>query len=402
MKLVVVGEFDSDNLGDILIGEGQLRLFSRLAETTLLPLEPDVASRLTHKVSAKTKANPLRRLHRLCYGRSVHYRHAVELLQYLGSHRVYLAQAQQAIVGKDLLVIGGGQLLSDGTLRMLLRVYNLTRAAAYAGIPAVAFGTGVAQPRTIISRHLLGKIIVGLSSTSRFRDRHSISVVDRYTRRIVSCEERLNQIATPDGAIFGLVGSGRFIQRINDRFRVGIAPMSTASLATAGSKSKNVDVWWADAVKEVCRRGYEPILFCSGVAADWYFCQAIQRKLLVDGYEVEIAPRPTSTKEFVDLLATMRCVLCQRLHISITYYCIGGVPMSAGWDRKVAEFYASIGLSSRVLSIDKDNPSRAVDRLFAPSKPIPAPKDLANASMSDAAELLANFGVQYQSELGVA
>src|SRR5690606_8652815 len=79
-RLVIVGEFDSNNVGDQMIGEGQRMLFSGMGfEVRICPLEP--RGRTMVSASSSGASIGLRALHRRLYRDSIWFRHIVETLR---------------------------------------------------------------------------------------------------------------------------------------------------------------------------------------------------------------------------------------------------------------------------------------------------------------------------------
>src|SRR5690606_21194402 len=101
-----------------LIGEGHAALFSgRGFDGRVVPLEPErKLERSESRVEARVGF--LRSSHRALYQNSTIYRHLVESVGYFRRSDAYRLRAEEVLLDADALIVGGGQLLSDGTLRM--------------------------------------------------------------------------------------------------------------------------------------------------------------------------------------------------------------------------------------------------------------------------------------------
>ena len=133
-KLSIFGEFDSDNIGDQLIGQGMVLLFEPLGvSTTILPLNtrPALASRVSH---SRERPNFLKRWHRLLYRNQKFYAHINDWARYIFRSSEELEANKLRTNDSDIIVIGGGQLLHDNTLRMLLQLDSITTLESVARI----------------------------------------------------------------------------------------------------------------------------------------------------------------------------------------------------------------------------------------------------------------------------
>lgn len=377
MLLVIVGEFDSDNMGDRLIGEGHVALFSgRGCDVRVLPLEPNRKS-AGSDTRVPARVGFFRSLHRALYQRSTMYRHFVESVGHFRRSGAYRARAEEVLRGADALVIGGGQLLSDGTLRMLHRLDAVTKVAHEKGIPVALFGTGMSSGKSFVSKRLMRRILGRLSGCSRFRDLASIEAA-----RSVYPKLDPSIASTPDCAIAGI--APRMTLDPESQL-VGIAPMSPRILSRAGVQVDEIDQWWIGIVRNLVQNGATPVLFSTGVTDDMRYAVDLQMKLKDAGMEIDMFPKPSTTEELLQTLGRMKRVLAQRLHASISFYALGGVPASASWDRKVVEFFDRISLSDRVFRVGEGDPEEIARVLLKPAAPGVSRDVLASASMVDAA-----------------
>ncbi|HEY4530693.1 MAG TPA: polysaccharide pyruvyl transferase family protein [Luteimonas sp.] len=380
MILLIVGEFDSDNIGDQLIGEGHKVLFSfEGCEARVLSLEHRRDRGVDGSYAAR-KSSVLRRPHRWLYQRSVQYRHTIESVRHLFGRSAYRTRALDVLQDADALIIGGGQLLSDGTLRMLHRIDELTRLAHERGLPVTVFGTGMSAGKTPFSRRLLRRILGRITEPVRFRDAASMASASAVRATLPRA-----QAPTPDCAIAGISRSGALDTR---SVTVGIAPMAPRILSRVGLDGRDIDRWWMGIARELILLGETPVFFSTGVPADMAYAAALRDRLAADGFAVECLPRPCSTDTLLEQLRGMKRVLAQRLHASISFYALGGVPASASWDQKVAEFYGSIGLDGRVFRVGDAAPAE-VARTLVSALELAVPRDdLAAMSFEDARQCM--------------
>lgn len=378
MRLVIVGEFDSDNVGDQLIGEGQATLFSGCGcDIRVLSLESS-RSLATAGARIQKRNSSMRTLHRALYQRSTLYRHSIESVGQILRKSAYEVRVGEILEGADALIIGGGQLLSDGTLRMLHRLDQITEAAHRSGIPIAIFGTGMSPAKSFLSRRALRRILGRVSGCSRFRDSASMKVAVS-----VRSDIALPESPTPDCAIAGIAHRRALSPELG---LVGVAPMAPRILARIGFQSDDIDSWWIEIIKSLLEHGAKPVLFSTGVIADSQYAATLQEKMDELGVSVDLLPRPRSSDELLSLLGGMDRILAQRLHASISFYAMGGVPASASWDTKVGEFYRRIQLNGRVFQAGAGDPANIVRSLVDSAEPGVSRMEIVRQSKADAAD----------------
>jgi polysaccharide pyruvyl transferase WcaK-like protein len=381
MRVLVVGEFDSDNVGDKFIGEGHRRLFSPLVdELVVLPLggRKAASSEARENGEGGHRRSAVRMLHRSMYASSFSYRHLVEATRNILSAATGQSDADSLIANFDAVVIGGGQLLSDGTLRMLYGLDRITRAANRHGVPVAAFGTGASYPRTWISRRLLSMVVRRLSAPCWFRDRGSVEVV-----RELCGSVREDFRVTPDCAI---AAAATEQTAIGNKDVIGVAPMPPGVLARAGHEFPHADQWWVRLVECIYRHGKKPVLFSTGAEVDAHYVDKVAGMVRDRGVDVVVLARPRSCGDLVGQLCMMGGVIAQRMHASVVYYAIGGSPFGVSWDAKVGAFFEEIGLPDRLVSLSESRPDDVVRMLLKDGRPKAAVADVVAKSMRDARE----------------
>jgi polysaccharide pyruvyl transferase WcaK-like protein len=380
--VVIVGEFDSDNVGDQLIGEGQVLLLSGEGwRVSSVPLEP---GRGAGGAGSKARRAPWMRLvHRRLYQASILYRHIIEAATIAFSWREFRGRAGQVVAGADFIIIGGGQLFSDGTLRMMARLFCLAVEAGRAGIPIAAFGTGASAPRTFISQLLLRASLRKITSRSWLRDSKSIEIASHYLHG-----RALSAKPVPDCAIARVMELRASPALPVERLLVGIAPMSGASLGLSSKAVGTSNAWWTELVSILLAQGYRPTLFCTGVHSDYQRCLDIQAACAAAGNQCEVLPRPGDGADLVRVMSPMGLTLTQRLHASISCYALGKTPASLAWDPKVDQFFKMIGLGNRVIDPKTTTPQAAVRILLGCALPAIGPEKLNVLSKSMARECL--------------
>lgn len=379
--VAVFGECDSDNVGDQLIAEGLLLIFERLGLTAEShPLE-DVRPGTSGNAVATQRELTAKALHRRLYRMHPLYTHSVDAVQAARRWGSREGHAVRSVERARIVVIGGGQLFSDRTLRMLLRMDALCAAARQRQVPVLFMGVGASTPRTPLSKALFARILgPSPAGVVQPRDPASANVLGGYLKAVPS--------HAPDCAIPQIRKLAAELAGDSVSGRVGLAPMGNRSLPPGVSGLPvNQDDWWCELAERLIALGKSPVLFTTGVGDDHDRCLRLQGHLAAHGFEVGVAARPRDSRSFLKELQSFEAVLSQRLHCSISVYGIGGCPLSVSWDSKVESFFGEIGLPHRVLASDA-TPDDACRRLLRPESVPVGPEVLESRLMAAAQALL--------------
>lgn len=349
-RYVVFGEFDSDNLGDVLLGKSQIYIYEKYNKHIVLSNISNVNKKSSDdKVNTTSNHPTLKKIHRKIYSDYYLYRHILDLSSFALNREAYFDSTLIKISNADKVIIGGGQLFSDNSLRMLLHIYCITKTADDLKVDKTIVGSGIPTPKTFISKFLIKKIFSYYDKESIFlRDEKSISVVNSITKLNLTIDNIL-----PDFAI-------TYVNHLRDKLIpekekvIGLAPISLNCMT---SKQRayifNKNEWWITIAKYIKEKGYKPVLFCHGTDTDYKRCKDIQNKAREQDFEIELLPRPTDVNAYVSLVNSFDNVLCQRLHISITAFSLNKSPVSLPWDDKIKCFYVESGLISHFIEDEK-------------------------------------------------
>jgi polysaccharide pyruvyl transferase WcaK-like protein len=207
-------------------------------------------------------------------------------------------------------------------------------------------GIGVGTPKTRVARQIFAQLFKQTESFPVLvRDSKSASVADRFLAR-----SGARAIVNPDNAFVAIHALKSKIRANPIPGLVGLAPISRYVLSESlKQQDVNSDVWWIEILVELRSRSLNPVLFCSGTQRDFERCQLIKQKAAEQGISIRVLDRPKSAQEFLEQLASFEHILCQRLHISISFFALGGFPTALAWDEKVQAFFCENQLGHRVL-----------------------------------------------------
>ncbi len=121
---------------------------------------------------------------------------------------------------------------------------------------------------------------------------------------------------------------------------------------------------WQGITKELEARGYEWQLYVNGLRSDYDFAEEIIKYM---GRESEatrlLAPRPTDSRELVELTASFAGVIACRMHANIIAYALGIASVGLVWNDKMVFWGERIGCPERFLTSEQFEPKQIVQRL---------------------------------------
>jgi hypothetical protein len=161
---------------------------------------------------------------------------------------------------------------------------------------------------------------------------------------------------------------------------VGLAPISRYVLPGNSKQYEvNSDDWWISIVAELRSRSLNPVLFCSGTHRDFERCQNLQQRAAEQGINITVLDRPNSAEEFLEQLTSFEHILCQRLHVSISFFALGGCPTALAWDEKVEAFFRENQLGHRVLTSARESISSTCDLITSEAQRVARSARLASS-----------------------
>lgn len=348
-KVLVFGEFSSDNIGDVLLGESQSYVYGKNhINISLSTFGGEAEGSSLKKANLESSAIRLhKKVHRWFYSKYFVYRHALELMIFLLRREKEKSNIRKKLENADVVIIGGGQLFSDNSLRMLLHIYYITKIAVELDLNIKIIGSGVPTPKTCISKVIMRKILSFYNINNiYFRDEKSIKVINKITNLELS-----EKNVIPDFAI-------TYVAKFNKTLKsgrgevIGLAPISFDCLPhSQKNKVYNSNTWWISLAKLIEKKGYTPVLFCHGTKVDYQRCLDVQTEAEKRGLLIKVLPRLECVQEYLVMINSFRNVVAQRLHISITAFSLGKSPISLPWDDKVRCFYNEAGLNQNFIEL---------------------------------------------------
>lgn len=244
----------------------------------------------------------------------------------------------------DMVIIGGGQLLSDANLNFPLKISYLVRQIEARGLPFAIHGVGVSEIWSARAAQLFEPVLrsPNLRSIS-VRDAASASALKLHYSKLgvrppclinhapdpVLCADALQ---LPDIPRAGQLGR-----------RVGIGVVHPAVLATHGSDTARMSVEqmisdYTALANALVQHGVRVHFFTNGAGEDEELLDALFQSMPANP-AWHRTPRRTSPRELAAFLKSLDAVASHRLHACITANAYGVKAVGFEWDPKINAYF---------------------------------------------------------------
>lgn len=323
MKILLVGEFYSDNLGDPLLCQTVERLILReYPDARIIPFD------LTGRVSETEYYEPstsalMDWLTKQVYDRFLYYRRAAILRAYdrdkLRALRVwYRLKELQKQHRFDLVIFAGGSLFMDyfaGVINLMLRRFAMTRTKVI--FHACGMSTLDEDAIYLLRQVLASKRVV------------SISLRDSYERFTELFPTKAKVVRTYDTALN--------CSRLYEGAREKRIPLGIGLIDRCYEQQLAL-------IRYFLGRDIRWKAFTNGSPYDWEYAA----KLLTDaGVPQEqlgqyLEKRPVTVQELIDTVTGCEKIIAFRMHCQIVAASFGVPSFGFAWDAKVSEFYEKL------------------------------------------------------------
>jgi polysaccharide pyruvyl transferase WcaK-like protein len=343
VKILIFNVKYSENLGDGLLAiclEKYLGKGDAGVEIETI----DLAGREGFGTSRNRRQPAIRILHQLPpFAR----RMAVEYV--LGrSLRKLRREWETKIAAADAVVIGGGNLFQDDDLNFPLKVGTLLDCVQQTGRPLAIYAVGVSGQWSAQAKALFERLhkteIVHLSVRDNFAS-------DNWSQHFPD-GPHAELFPDPGLLVRHMVDPSSAHLETNGKHVAGICVTEPIILERHASQSVSAIPFrdvndYRDLIKLLIAGGHRVCVFCNGAAEDQAFANQIlgettMAKHVASG-RVELAERPRTPEELLNILTSTNVILAHRLHACIAAYSLAIPHVGLGWDKKVQGFFQSVG-----------------------------------------------------------
>ena len=348
-RVAVAGEIFSSNLGDGVIHACVRDLFARHG-VSVVPL--DFAGKLNWSeapagVATSHRVSWVRSAARIPVRRSRTLRRIIGAWRWYGQRRRSLSETwAKEISSSDAVVIGGGQLLTDGFV-FAPRIVEIARLARLLGKPIAFFGCGAGSGWGMVAKTMYG---------NAFSRAAYISVRDQVSARLVESAlppGRPVAVHPDPGFVVDRVFNGTRPQSEVRKLGLGPQPLQHIWNFVPHLRSVTEETYysfWAKIAEQAERSGFAVEFFSNGDPDDQAQVERICDFMSVRGLPFSVANRPQHPAELATILRGYTDVICTRMHAGIVAFSFGATVYPISWDRKVNNVWDVLGRSQAVIS----------------------------------------------------
>lgn len=343
MKILVLGAYESNNLGDAVICECVAKILEQYFPDAQIMIR-DLLSRDRSKEPSPVnfKAMKQRRIKtfiRRCSSRL----NIMDLVYQEESNRKNWFQPyleQLCSIPCDLVVFAGGQMFMDSYALFLDHCVSHFQNQQ---IPVIfhACGVGPSYSRKIKNqlKHSLTQNCVKYISCRDDADKvrqllsgSSVSVIDTFDPALLT-SQLYNCSKNPKSATVGL----------------GI-------MYPNGIGSKKVLNFWHKLIKKLDKQNIPWKLFTNGAASDYAFAKEILSSMpeYAGREERYLCPRNNRPEDLVFTISEFNSIISFRLHSHIIAASLNIPSIAIVWDKKIPFFFQKIGCSNRHFTVNHD------------------------------------------------
>ncbi|MDE1992413.1 MAG: polysaccharide pyruvyl transferase family protein [Rhizobiaceae bacterium] len=345
MKIVVFNVKYSENLGDGLLAQCIEKGLAKDAED--IEVETiDLAGRAGFGSggSSSRRRQALKVLHRLP---GPARRWAVGYI--LGRTLKKLRSEWDAkIAAADAVVIGGGNLFQDDDLNFPMKVGTVLDGVRRHNKPLAIYAVGVSGHWSDPAARLFGRLkntkLVDVSVRDQFaQDSWRTHFPKGPDARILHDPGLLTHAIAREGCVsfpargprtVGLCVTEPVILKRHASQKAAAIPLKEAED-------------YRDLIRLLVQDGYRVRLFCNGASEDQLFAEHIRDDASMHGLAgvgmLQLAERPKTPDELIEILLSVNVILAHRLHACIAAYSLKIPHVGLGWDKKVEGFFRSMG-----------------------------------------------------------
>lgn len=347
MKILLIGEVYSENLGDGIICETVASLIKNAYPNSEI-IMGDLSGKSGYEQNTVKQKN--KKLHHL-FKFNRHFPAPLEYPMYLILNQDKAKKKHIKEICNndyDFAIFAGGQILFN---HFVIPISRYVKQLKKKNIPVIFHSCGVG---TINGKKLKKKLKKALT-------RKNISYIsirdDIETVKNVYLPKNHQEIyKTFDTALWS--APEYYIQKQESSI-IGLGIMFVPR------QEKNLIHFWKQIIHHLNQEKMQWQLFCNGDKADYKLAEQIIAAIKKDEplhVNNPLAERPTKGKELVQQIAQYKSIISFRLHSHIVAASLGVPSIALDWDKKLTFFFESIHYPERV-STHNDDPKEIIAKL---------------------------------------
>lgn len=342
MKLLILGELYSTNLGDGIICESVKKIIQTNLNEKIEIIMEDISCRNEY-ISEKNESNYYQNEGNHLIGK---LKKIVYKFPYITYKRQIILKNKKikSICDKkyDLVIFAGGNLFMD---YFVLYISTFVKYFSKNKTPIIFNACGAGN---IKSKILLRKLRKTLNNEN-VKVITSRDNVDKINKEYIKSNKK-NATKTYDPAICASDVYG--INKKMDSKTIGLGVMKLSNI-----DEQKIEEYWLNIISELEKKNIGWQIFCNGEYDDYMLAKkiSIQAEEIYGKKDVPyLAQRPTKPKELVELIANYNKMISFRLHSHIIAYSLQIPSLAIVWDEKVKGFFKNINHDENCFLLNDD------------------------------------------------
>lgn len=347
MKILIVGELYSSNLGDGVICENVKSIIENYYEGDNLEIQlADLSCR-------KGYVNDNYKIERM-KGIKNHIRKLLYKSEYI-TYKIQEVKNKKTIKKicgpqhYDIAIFAGGHLIMP---YFILRIYDFVKYLSKNGTKIIFNACGVGDIKSPILLYKIKKM---------FKNRNIIQItsrdnIEKLKTKYLDAKNSIQVGKTYDPAIY--TNETYKISKKEESKVIGLGIMDVMSI----SKEKMLN-FWKQIIQEIEKNGYKWQLFCNGSQADYNLACECLKMMNLSNKKQYIADRPVNPKQLVETIAQYNSIISFRLHSHIVAYSLEIPTIAIVWNEKLNFFFRDLEMEDRCLDFNKEAKT-IVDKLL--------------------------------------
>ena len=350
MKILIIGEWYSSNLGDGIICENVEKIVREIYKEKNVTIDrADISLRDGFIKNSEHIVNG--RIRKVNYIRNILYKS-----EYLTYKLQDIKNKRKEKIKKicnhsyDLAIFAGGHMIMP---YFSFQIYYFVKYLVNSGTKVIfnACGVGEIKSRILLNKvrqALMNKNIVYISS----RDN-----VEKLKKEYLIGDKKLLVKKTYDPAIFTNETYG--VKKDISSEVIGLGIMNLLD-----EKKEDVIKFWKSIIDNIEKQGKRWQIFCNGSQEDYELaCECLRNVKTNNSGMINIAPKPNRPIDLVKLISKYKSIISFRLHSHIIAYSLDIPTIAIVWNEKVKFFFKDLNLEDRCFEI-KDKPEDIVKKLL--------------------------------------
>jgi len=366
MKISVVGEYYSSNLGDPIIVDSLKYIIKKIDKRIEVNVV-DLSARNT-RVSSKSNQNIKRisicknlKSDLLTNVRSI--RNITKWL-YRDMKKIDLYFSQQ-FKDSNLIIIAGGQLIMNNNFIFPLRLHSVIKYARKNNVPVYFNACGVQRYNKKTLGVILLQKILNDKIVKKITTRDDIEMLKKYVTlhdkinvaidSAIMCDAAYNIKKDQDSNILGLgVISADMYKRYYDRTK------DDSYLVT----EEELLLFWRNLINEINSKKIPWRIFTNGDAIDYDFANKLIRSIGLDNRISDyIEKEPEEPEELLKTISQYSAIISHRLHSHIVAFSLGIPSIGLIWDKKTLDFGKQVNRKELFFNIKTTSVEEIIKKL---------------------------------------